>query len=91
MYSTKKAITDTVLQDILELLNDYDIYSYYLGQFKINKLMCSPLRNDDKNPSFAVFVGHEGRLFFKDHGNGIGGNAITFVKTICNIHSKEEL
>lgn len=65
MYSTKKAITDTVLQDILELLNDYDIYSYYLGQFKINKLMCSPLRNDDKNPSFAVFVGHEGRLFLK--------------------------
>lgn len=91
MYSTKKAITDTVLQDILELLNDYDIYSYYLGQFKINKLMNSPLRNDDKNPSFAVFVGHEGRLFFKDHGNGVGGNAITFVKTICNIHSKEEL
>lgn len=91
MYSTKKATIDTSLRDIIEMLDDYDIYSYYIGSFKINKLMNSPLRNDDKNPSFAVFVGREGRLFFKDHGNGVGGNAITFVKTICNIQSKEEL
>lgn len=92
MYNTKTAIQSiSVIQDIMDMLDDYDIYSYYLGNFKINKLMNSPLRNDDKNPSFAVFVGHEGRLFFKDHGNGVGGNAITFVKTICNIHSKEEL
>lgn len=92
MYSTKTAVTTaTAIGDILDLLDDYDIYSYYLGTFKVNKLINSPLRTDDKNPSFAVFVGHEGKLFFKDHGSGEGGNAVTFVKLINNIHTREEL
>lgn len=92
MYSTKTAVTTaTALGDILDLLDDYDIYSYYLGNFKINKLMHSPLRTNDRNPSFSVFVGREGGLFFKDHGSGEGGNAVTFVKLICNIHTREGL
>lgn len=47
MYSTKTAITNTV-KDILLMLDDYDIYSYYLGNFRIGRLYNSPLRPDDK-------------------------------------------
>lgn len=90
MYSTKNAITISI-KDLLDKLDDYDIYSYYVGEFKVGKLINSPLRNDDKNPSFAIFKGSNGNLFFKDHGNGEGGNALKFVKTIKNIQTREEL
>ena len=79
------------LKDLLNKLNDYDIYSYYVGQFKIGKLFNSPLRSDDKNPSFNIFKGNGGGLFFKDHGSGEGGNAIKFVKLIKNIQTRDEL
>lgn len=79
------------LKDLLDKLTDYDIYSYYVGQFKIGKLFNSPLRSDDKNPSFAIFKGMNGGLFFKDHGSGEGGNAIKFVKLYKNIGTKDEL
>ena len=90
MYSTRTAITIS-LKDLLDKLTDYDIYSYYVGQFKIGKLFNSPLRSDDKNPSFAIFKGINGGLFFKDHGSGEGGNAIKFVKLYKNINTKDEL
>ena len=90
MYSTRTAITMS-LKDLLDKLDDYDIYSYYVGQFKIGKLFNSPLRSDDKNPSFAIFKGMNGGLFFKDHGSGEGGNAIKFVKLYKNINTKDEL
>ena len=79
------------LKDLLDKLTDYDIYSYYVGQFKIGKLFNSPLRSDDKNPSFAIFKGMNGGLFFKDHGSGEGGNAIKFVKLYKNINTRDEL
>ena len=90
MYSTRTAITMS-LKDLLDKLTDYDIYSYYVGQFKIGKLFNSPLRSDDKNPSFAIFKGMNGGLFFKDHGSGEGGNAIKFVKLYKNINTRDEL
>lgn len=88
MYSTKNAITISI-RDILSKITDYDIYSYYIGQFKVGKLMNSPLRSDDKNPSFAIFKGANGGLFFKDHGSGEGGNATKFIKLIKHIETRE--
>lgn len=90
MYSTKTAITIS-LKDLLDKLDDYTIYSYYLGPFKPGKLMNSPLRNDDKMPSFAIFRTNDGALLFKDHGTGVSGNAITFVKLYKGIESRPEL
>ena len=68
------------LRDLLDKVDDYTIYSYYLGSFKPGKLMNSPLRNDDKMPSFAIFPGKTGGLLFKDHGTGESGNALKFMK-----------
>ena len=90
MYSTKTAITMS-LRDLLDKLNDYDIYAYYLGRFKPGKLINSPLRSDDAMPSFAIFPTHDGALLFKDHGTGISGNAIKFVKLYKNIQTRHEL
>ena len=90
MYSTKTAITMS-LKDLLEKITDYDIYSYYIGAFKPGKLLNSPLRPDDKIPSFAIFPSKTGDLLFKDHGTGIAGNALKFVKLYRGIQTREEL
>ena len=90
MYSTKTAITMS-LRDLLDKLDDYTIYSYYLGPFKPGKLMNSPLRNDDRMPSFAIFSTKDGALLFKDHGTGVAGNAIKFIKLYRGIETRDEL
>lgn len=79
------------LRDLLEKVSDYDIYAYYLGKFKPGKLMNSPLRPDDKIPSFAIFPGKTGGLLFKDHGTGEAGNALKFIKLYRGIDTREEL
>lgn len=79
------------LKDLLDKLDDYTIYSYYLGSFKPGKLMNSPLRNDDKVPSFAIFQAKGGALLFKDHGSGVAGNALKFLKLYKGIQTREEL
>ena len=79
------------LRDLLSKVDDYTIYSYYLGNFKPGKLMNSPLRNDDKMPSFAIFPTKDGALLFKDHGTGIAGNALKFIKLYKDIQTREEL
>lgn len=90
MYSTKTAITIS-LKDLLDKLDDYAIYSYYLGSVPIGKLINSPLRSDDKIPSFAIFRSKTGVLMFKDHGSGACGNSLTFVKMYKNIKTRDEL
>ena len=79
------------LRDLLDKLDDYTIYSYYLGSFKPGKLMNSPLRSDDKMPSFAIFPTKDGALLFKDHGTGIAGNALKFLKLYKGIQTRDEL
>jgi hypothetical protein len=90
MYSTKTAITMS-LRDLLDKLDDYSIYSYYLGPFKPRTLMNSPLRPDDKIPSFAIFPSKSGDLLFKDHGTGEAGNALKFIKLYKGIQTRDEL
>lgn len=90
MYSTKLSSTET-LEDLLSKIDDYDIYAYYMGNFTIGKLYNSPLRTDDKIPSFAIFKGRRGNLMFKDHGSGKSGNAISFIKLIDHITDQQTL
>ena len=90
MYSTKLSSTET-LEDLLSKIDDYDIYAYYMGNFTIGKLYNSPLRTDDKIPSFAIFKGRRGNLMFKDHGSGESGNAISFIKLIDHITDQQTL
>ena len=71
-------------------IDEYDIYAYYMGQFKVGRLYNSPLRKD-KNPSFAIFKGRRGNLLFKDHGTGEYGNALTFIKLYTGKNSNTSI
>ena len=79
------------LRDILDKLTDLDIYTYCIGQFKVGKLMNSPLISDDNNPSFVIFQSRNGVLLYKDQGTGDYGNAIRFLKEIKGITTRDEL
>ena len=64
----------------------YDVFAHYLGAINIDKNISSPLRNDDKQPSFRVKKGSsKGSYFYKDHATGQKGNAIQFVKELYNL------
>lgn len=90
MYSTKTAVTLS-LRDLMDMVDDMDIYTYYIGEFKVGKLINSPLRNDDANPSFAIFPSRTGGLLYKDHGTGEYGNAVKFIKEYKHITERAEL
>lgn len=67
---------------ILERVDDYSIYSFYIGQeFEVGRAYSSPLRIDDSVPSFALFK-YNNVIFFKDHGLSITGNVFSFVKLL---------
>ena len=78
----KKQIT---LEWILSKVTEYEIYSHYLGQFKVGAIYNSPFRKD-KNPSFGVYYSKKAnKLLFKDHGTGECGGVIKFVSLITGI------
>lgn len=82
MYDSTKIKKDNpiTLDYILSKVTEYDIYARYIGQFKVGFIYNSPFRKD-KNPSFGIFYSKRtGKLLFKDHGNGLCGDVITFVE-----------
>lgn len=67
---------------ILSKVTEYEIYSHYLGQFKVGMIYNSPFRKD-KNPSFGVYYSKRTKqLLFKDHGTGECGNVVKFVSLL---------
>lgn len=53
---------------ILEKISDYDIFQYYLGNFKIGKCIRSPFMKDE-HPSLLIGVS-KGALFYRDMRGG---------------------
>lgn len=91
MYSTKTAIERNDIPELMRQLSDYDVYAYYIGKFQVGKLYNSPLRSDDKNPSFAIFPSRRGDLLYKDHGSGDSGNSLTFVKAMLGTDDNNKI
>lgn len=87
MYDTTDLINIT-LEDILLKTTEYNIYQHYLGDIKVAKLIKSPIRNNDKDPSFGIFISRStGSLLWKDLGTGDTGNVIKLVKILFNLKS----
>lgn len=85
MYDTTNLINIT-LDDILLKTTEYDIYRHYLGEIKIAKLIKSPLRDNDNDPSFGIFISRStGSLLWKDLGTGESGNVVKLVKILFNL------
>ena len=94
IYDTTK-VKDNVelvtLDWILSKVTEYDIYSAYLGNFKVGMIYNSPFRKD-KNPSFGCYYSRRTKqLMFKDHGTGDCGNVIKFVQLFTGLTNYSDI
>ena len=91
MYDSTKKKEPLTIEYILSKVSEYDIYASYIGQFKSGLIYNSPFRKDT-NPSFGVFLSKRtGKLLFKDHGSGVCGDVIKFVREITGISNYNEV
>jgi hypothetical protein len=91
MIASRDTKTTLNKEAILNKISEYDIFRYYIdGDFKINGMISSPLRADDKNPSFGVFSTDNG-LRFKDQKTGVKGDCFQFVMEKYNYKFIESL
>jgi len=78
---------DLSKEELLSKYSDYEIFKYYLGDFEIGETYRSPLRTDDKIPSFNVFYSKQhGCLLFKDFA-GRRGDCIRFVQYLLGLRN----
>jgi hypothetical protein len=81
---------DLSKEELLSKYTDYDIFRYYLGDFEIGETYRSPLRTNDKIPSFNVFYSKQyGCLLFKDFA-GRRGDCIRFVQYLLGLRTYYE-
>src|SRR5690554_4040047 len=71
-------------QNLLSLVSEYEIYSYYIPNEDLTRLIISPLRPKEKNPSFSLFRGVSGELCFNDFTLKKRGDVIKFVTEYYN-------
>ena len=91
MYDSTKKKEPLTIEYILSKVSEYDIYASYIGQFKPGLIYNSPFRKDT-NPSFGVFLSKRtGKLLFKDHGSGVCGDVIKFVREYTGISNYNEV
>ena len=87
MLDLNKANTEDIVtrEGILNKITDSQIFRQYIGEFKLNKSMCSPLRKDSV-PSFGLFYStHYQKIMFKDHAQGAFGDAFDIVRHMFNL------
>lgn len=93
MYDKRrvKSPVNLTLDYILSKVTEYDIYTHYIGQFKVGAIYNSPFRKD-KNPSFGIYYSKRTKqLLFKDHGTGECGNVVKFVSLITGLTNYNDI
>jgi len=81
-------------EDIFSLVDDYSLFCYYLKQdLIINQAILSPLRTEksDSLPSFNIYPGRNGELRYHDHGTGMGGSVLDFIKELYGYKNFNEV
>lgn len=81
-------------ENILRVIDDYSIYSFYIGaELELRTKYSSPLREGDNDPSFSLFYSKylDDVILFKDNATGNSGNVFDFLELYLNLPSKEVL
>lgn len=83
MYNIS-SIQPLTKENILELISEIDIFSYYISGFNaINKLFCSELRVGDNSPSCGITYCYN-KFLYKDFGNNETYNCFEYVQRLFN-------
>ena len=89
MIDLKKDVTE---QNIYDLVDEIDIFQFYLGDVKINATVRSPFR-EEYNGSFSIFESSRGsnKYLWKDHGINESGNVVKLVQKLYGLQYKDAL
>lgn len=79
-----------LLEVIKESFTDEELFKFYFGNFKMNQVYNSPLRNDN-NPSFSFFWYNNNGIRAKDFGTGKMYSPIDYVMEMYSLTYKEAL
>lgn len=82
------------IPNIQELIDDYSIYSFYIGaELELHTLYSSPLRLGDDSPSFNLFISKYKKdlIMFKDLGTGQYGGVFKFVMSFLGLDLRATL
>jgi len=81
-FSDKDLLSYASSDDIHRYVNSYDMFVYYVGNFKLGTPIISPLE-EEKRPSFDIFAKGD-KVLFNDFRFG-GGDIIQYVKLKYNL------
>jgi 5S rRNA maturation endonuclease (ribonuclease M5) len=85
MYNTLTVTDNITFDKIISIIDEYHIYSHYIGkQVKLNSPISSPFRKDN-NPSWSLFISKRNEIMYKDFATGETGNVIKFVQTMFSL------
>lgn len=71
------------IENILKYIDDYSLYSYYIGQdLELKTKYSSPLREGDDDPSFSLYYSSKNNdvIMYKDNSTGSTGDVIRFLR-----------
>lgn len=96
MDALTQFVDDNLLskKNILRYLDDYSIYSFYIGaELELRTKYSSPLRDGDQDPSFSIFYSkyNEDQIYFKDSALNKFGNVFDFLELFLKSPSREVL
>jgi len=91
MVLTKKS-QEITRQDILDKIGSHQIYQQELGEHKVGKAFCNPLRKD-RVPSMSLFTGDDGHLRHIDYAcsDTYKGDCIALVSQKYGITYREAI
>ena len=72
-------------------ITDAQILQRYMGLDSFPCSISSPLRDDDRNPSFSLVEKEDGAVVWKDFGTGETGNATSLLAKLWNVTYSEAL
>lgn len=72
-------------------ISDAEILERYMGIDSFPCSISSPLRDDDRNPSFSLIEKEDGTVIWKDFGTGDVGNATSLMAKLWNVTYSEAL
>ena len=73
------------MDDVTNYELDLLVYAHYIGYIQIGGAIPSIIREEGV-PSFSLYEGSKGKIYWKDHGTGDGGDALDL---ICHIECVE--
>ena len=86
---TKKTSLPIHREDVS--ITDTEILARYMGIDSFPCSISSPLRDDDRNPSFSIIEKEDGTVIWKDFGTGEAGNATSLMAKLWHVTYSEAL